>query len=403
MYSENTTHLKSILKSILFLIVIVGPVLASSSIANAASYYTVSVSGSTYTTKSPSGGVLYSGSNAASAINKAISSVPAGGAIYIYGGTYPISSQLVGFKNSVTITGDKTAILLATYTSTSYFFLWTGTSSSHTTGLSISNIVFDLNLKTPGIGIKWSNNVRISGIEIRNTIKSKGYNGLELVGTSGSLNTGISVTNSYIHNIYGSGIACAYTTDSTLSGNTFVDCAQYYPSGGAMHPDGGCQRFTITNNNISGRSDNDGIYMGSDRSMASGCVITGNIINLRLYGTGAGKHYAGSGIKIYCINSEVSGNTINWNGTPYVYGISEWGKNNVIKNNIISNAAVGFGDTTTYYSSGTSTISGNKISYCGIGLSLNQSGSTVTSNTLTKCSIPIQNYGRNSLSSNTIN
>jgi parallel beta-helix repeat protein len=402
MFSDMSGRQKTtLLKSILFIAVLLSATFSANSFANASTYYTVSASGSVFTTKNPSGSTLYSGSNAASAINKALSSVPSGGTVYIYGGTYPCSSQLVGTKSSITVTGDKTAIIQAS-ASMGYLFLWLGTSSSHVTGLKISNLVFDCNFRSAGLGLKWCNNCIINSVEIRNTVKTKGINGLEAIGTSSSPNIGITVTNSYIHNIYGSGIAAAYTTDSTISSNTFVDCAQYYPSGGAIHPDGGCQRFKITNNNISGRSDNDGIYMGCSSSFASGCIITGNTINLRLYGTGGGKYYAGSGIKVYTLGAEISGNTINWNGTPYVYGISDWGQSNIIKNNVINGAAVGIGDNKVYYSSGSRVITGNTISNCKIGISLTQSGSTVTYNTLTNDATPIQNYGSNKISGNTI-
>jgi hypothetical protein len=392
--------IKPILVATLLISVIFSGMSSTMQFASAASYYTVSVSGSTYTAKNPSGTVLYSGTSAASAIKKAVSSVPSGGTIYIYSGTYPCSSQILGSTNSVTITGDSTAVIKAT-ASMGYLFVWTGTSSKHLTAFTLSKIVFDGNLLSAGLSVKWVDNAQINGITIKNTAKRSYVNGMEIKGSSGSTVKGISVTGCIVTNIYASGVAMQYVTDSKISSNTFVDCAQYYPSGGAILGDAGCQRITAQYNNISGRSDNDGIYMGTQNSFASGCVITDNTINLRLYGKGGGAQYAGSGIKIYTLSSEVARNTIEWNDTPYVYGIQNYGTGNNIHDNKVSNSRVGIGCQSTFRTGG-STVTYNRISGCYKGIEVNQTGVYVASNTIIDCTTDLQVKSGNTVVSNTL-
>ena len=364
-------------------------------------YYTVSVSGSTFLTKSPSNVALYSGPSAASAINTALSSVNNGGAIYIKEGVYPISSTLSGGKSHVTITGDKTAIIKAS-TSMGYLFVWSGSENSHLTNFNLSNIVFEGDLLSAGINIKWCDSVEINGISVKNTKKTMYVDGLDIKGTSSSIVYDIVVKNSFISNVYGSGIAFDNVHNLLVDSNTFVDCAQVYPSGGAVLCNNGCQGVEIINNNVSGRSDNDGFYVGTSVSFTSNAIIKNNTINLRLYGTGGGSKLAGSGIKIYALNSELTGNTINWNGTPYVYGIMNWGMGNNIHDNTISNAKVGYGTQTAYYNAG-STVTGNVIFNCEKGMELLQTGSTVTHNIITNCTVSIQTVSGNYIADNTVN
>jgi hypothetical protein len=365
------------------------------------SYYTVSVSGSTFTTKNPSNIVLYSGPSAISAINMALSSVNSGGFIYIKEGLYPISSTISGGKSHITITGDKTAILKAS-TSMGYLFVWSGSSTSHLTNFTLSNICFDGNLLSAGVSVKWCDVVVVDGVTIKNTKKTMYVDGFDIKGTSGSAVSKVVVKNSNISNIYGSGVAFDYVQGLLVDNCDFVDCAQVYPSGGAVLCNNGCQGVVITNNNVSGRSDNDGFYVGTSVSFTSNAVIKNNRISLRLYGTGGGAKYAGSGIKIYALSSEVSGNIIDWNNTPYVYGVANWGMGNMIYNNTVANAHVGYGSQSSYYNGG-STVTYNRISGCNEGMEILQTGSTVTGNILTDCLIPFEVVSGNILSGNTVN
>ena len=394
-------RLTSVFISAILLAIITSGLTSNIHFAEAASYYTVSTNGTTFTAKSPTGTTLYSGSNAASAISKAISSVPVGGTVYIYGGTYPVSSQIFGYKNSVTVTGDSTAVIKATVTM-GYIFVWTGSSTKHLTGFKLTNIVFDGNLKSAGVSVKWVDNCVIQGVTVKNTAKRTTVSGFDIKGTSGSTVKGITVTGCKVSNIYASGVALSYVTDSKINSNTFVDCAQYYPSGGAVLGDAGCQRITIQYNNISGRSDNDGIYMGTSRSFASGCIITDNTINLKLYGTGGGQYLAGSGIKVYTLNSEIGRNTINWNNTPWVYGVQNWGMGNNVHDNKVTGARVGYGCLTGYYN-GKSTVTYNKIYTCYKGVDIEQKYSYVSGNVLTSCTIDLEIVSGNTVTGNTIN
>jgi hypothetical protein len=343
--------------------------------------YTIFNSGPDYVTKDSIGDTIYVGSSGSSAIQKAFDSVKPGQTILIKSAIYPITDTLTLTEDNVTITGEKYTILQAS-ADVGRIFLFTGTSTRHATGLTLNNLTFDCALTADGPRIKWCDRVTIIGVEIENTRKAQYINGLEIQGTSGSVITGATITDCYIHNIYGSGISITYSNDFTINNNTFVDCAQFYPSGGAIHADDGCQRITVQNNHISGRSDNDGIYLGTSRSFASGCIVTGNTINLRLYGSGGGAAFAGSGIKIYTLNSLVSRNTINWNDMPYVYGIEDWGRGNNIQDNIITNAHVGIGDFTDYYNTGNNRIVNNKISFSDNGIIVHQKGSVISKNIL---------------------
>jgi hypothetical protein len=399
MFEREHTFRKYFISALLLMLVS-GAAYSTSMPVFAAGAYTVTVSGLTYKAVSPSGSTLYSGTSASSAINKALSTVPSGGTVYINGGTYLISSQLVLRRSNVILTGDSSAVLKAT-SNVGYIFVCTGGSSSHLTGVKITNITFDGNLKSAGVSVKWVDGCVIQGVTIKNTAKRDLVNGLEIKGSSGSVVKGVTVTGCKISNIYASGVAMQYISDSKVLSNTFVDCAQYYPSGGAVLGDAGCQRITVQGNSISGRSDNDGIYMGTSRSFASGCVITGNTINLRLYGSGGGSQYAGSGIKVYTLNSEIGGNTINWNDAPYVYGVQNYGLGNNIHNNKIVDARVGIGCQKTYYN-GKSTVTGNTITGCYKGLEILQTGCVVTGNTITTCTVPLQTVSSVTLSSNTI-
>jgi parallel beta-helix repeat protein len=341
--------------------------------------FTVSLFESYYVTQNSTGNILYIGSSASSAIQKAFDSVNPNQTILIKSAKYQLTDPIKLGQNNVSIFGENGTILQAS-TEMGSIFSYSGTSNKHASGLNLIDIVFDGNLKSAGLSIKWSDSVMVEGVTVENTVKVRYNNGIDFFGTSGSVVKEITVRNCTIQNIYGSGIYFAYSTDCTMSNNTFVDCAQYYPSGGAIHADDGCQRFTIQNNDISGRSDNDGIYMGTSRYFASGCFISGNTISLRLYGAGGGAAYAGSGIKIYTINSEVTGNTINWNGTPYVYGISNWGQNNIIKSNRINNSYIGIGDNIGLYYNGKNIIIDNEIMFSDYGIMINQRGSLVSTN-----------------------
>ena len=363
--------------------------------------YTIFYAEKQYSTENSSGGRLYDGSSASAAIQRAFDLVSPGQTILIKSGEYNLTNPIELTQNTITVLGENGTILRATREMGSIFY-FAGNQSAHASGLTLENLIFDCNLIAAGPSIKWVDNSTINRVEVKNTKQKLLTNGLEIQGSTNSIIRGITVTLCTIHNIYGSGIAIEFITDSKISNNTLIDCAQYYPSGGAILANDGCKRITIQNNDISGRSDNDGIYLGTSRSFATECLVSQNNINLRLYGTGGGSKFAGSGIKIYALNSELTGNTINWNDTPYVYGISNWGLNNNIHNNTISNAHVGYGSQRTYYNGG-STVTSNKIIGCDEGMEILQRGSMITGNIITNCITPITAVSGNIISENIIN
>jgi hypothetical protein len=421
--ANQGSSIGSRIKSILIMAMLIGTIITAfqvvgpSSSANASISYSVTVykSGSTYYAATSAGKIITQGTSASTVINSALKSLTSGGTAYIQAGVYTLSSQLNVLNiSNVVITGDSGTILQASV-NMGNIFLFSGSSSRHVSGLTLSNLVFDCNLKTAGLNIKWCDKVTISGVEIKNTIKAKYVNGIEIQGSSGSIITGTTVTGCYIHNIYGSGLVLGYSTDAKVISNTFVDCAQVYPSGGAILGNDGCNRITIQNNNISGRTDNDGIYLGTQRSFASGCVVTGNkIIFSGLYNMGGGDYdprnpscYAGSGIKIYCISSEVAGNTINWNNAHYgtwpcyTYCIEDWGASYNIHDNILSNAKIGIAlFSVSGFPTGSNTLKANQITGCVYGFDISQSGNTITGNTLINCKTLYNNLARCTLTAN---
>jgi hypothetical protein len=368
----------------------------------------VNVTGSTFYATNPSKAVLYSGTSAASALQAAFNAVGSGQTIYIKGGTYPISTQIHGSRAGVTITGDKTAIIKASATM-GYMFLWTGDS------FTLKNIVFDGGRTTAwpdtgasgysaGPAIQHCSHVIVDGITVQNTRRTppvppapvqKGVDGLILQGASGSLVTDYEIKNSRFSNIWGSGIAAAYITHLNIHDNTFVDCAQWYPIGGAAYVGDVVSYIDITRNDVSGHTDNDGFYVGTSSNFATNVLIAHNDIDIQLYAKGGGDShpenpggYAGSGIKIYGSGGEITGNTVNWNnahynGWPvYVYGIEDWGAGVNIHDNTVSNAKVGIG---TMAVSGKPT--GNNI---------------IRNNRITGCITPIDDSGGNTVSGNII-
>jgi hypothetical protein len=74
------------------------------------SSYTVSVSGSIFTTKDPSGSQLYSGSSATTAIQTAINAASSGDTIHLNPATYTLSSTING-KNGVNLLGETGVII----------------------------------------------------------------------------------------------------------------------------------------------------------------------------------------------------------------------------------------------------------------------------------------------------
>jgi parallel beta-helix repeat protein len=220
--------------------------------------------------------------------------------------------------------------------------------------------------------------------------------------------TGMTVRNCYIHNTYWSGIAAAYMTDSFIEHNTFVDCAQIFPSGGAIAPQIGCDRMTLRYNNISGGTDNDGIYAGMSGYFITGDVITDNVINIHINPTNWNNDpkLAGSGIHIYSLGSEIARNTLTWTANGYeVYtgGIELWGSGDNVHDNTVSGFKYGIGSQNGFKSTGHHTITLNHVNSCTYGIYLLQSGSTITGNTLTGCTTSIDDYyGTNTVSGNTI-
>jgi hypothetical protein len=380
--------------------------------------FTVSVSGSTYYVKDPSGSnTPYT--SAASAIQAALNAVGTGQTIYIKGGTYPITSGLSGGKNDVTIDGDKTAVIKAT-TQVNRMLLWQGSASAHIHGFTLKNVVFDANLLTTNaVAVKYSDNSLIDGIEVRNTAKVQYAEGIDIIGT-GSPVTGMTVRNCYVHNTYYAGIALSDVTDSLIEYNNFMDCSQIMQSGGAISPQIGCDRVTIRYNNITGRTDNDGIYIGSGGNPVSGVIITDNFINISIYPDywNNDPSMAGSAIHAYTSTGcEFARNTITWNAVVggvsypvYTAGIENWGTNANIHDNTVTGFKYCIGsqyyisNSVVYYTTvGNHVITKNHLISCINGIYLLQSGSTVTGNTLTGCTTPIYNAGGNTVSGNTIN
>jgi len=363
--------------------------------------YTITSSGSQYITEDIEGKIRYNGASASSAIQTAFDLVIPSQTILIKSAIYNLTEAITISKDNITINGEKGTILKASKELGS-ILTSQGNQTNHIVGLTLENLSFDCSLKAAGPSFKWIDNSTFSNIQISNTKQTKLTNGLEVQGSAKSIIRGITITGCYINNIYASGIAIEFITDSKIDNNTLIDCAQYYPSGGAILANDGCQRITVQNNKISGRSDNDGIYLGTSVSFAKECLISGNMINLRLFGTGGGAKFAGSGIKVYALNSELRENTIDWNGTPNVFGISNWGMGNNIHNNTISNADIGYGSQKTYYNGG-STVTDNRINGCNKGMEILQKGSLVTRNTITDCRVPISAVYGNTVNGNIIN
>ncbi|MCX6820847.1 MAG: right-handed parallel beta-helix repeat-containing protein [Candidatus Aenigmarchaeota archaeon] len=408
------------------------PTTTTTTLPSASNTYTVLVSGSTYTSKNPSGSTIYSGTLAASAIQSALNSVGTGQTVYIKSGTYPINLPLSGGKNGVTITGDMTTIIKAN-AEMGYMFLWTGSSGTHLNTFHLNNIIFDGGRTTAwpdtgttglsaGPAIEYVDHVIVDGITVQNTKRNpptKGADGLILQGATGVPVTDYEVKNSHFSNIYGSGIAAAYITHLNIHDNVFVDCAQWYPIGGAVYAGDEVGYVTLSNNDISGHTDNDGIYVGTSRSAATNVLITQNTINIQLYGMGGGDThpenpggYAGSGIKLYGTGGEISSNTINWNNAHfsnstvswpvYVGGIGLWGNGTNVHDNIVSNSKYGIESWNGVTSVGNHVITSNQVSGCTYGIYLLQTGSTVTGNTLSGCGTPVYNAGGNTVSGNAI-
>jgi parallel beta-helix repeat protein len=104
--------------------------------------YTVSVSGSTYTAKNPSGGTLYSGSSATTAIQTAINAASTDETVLIKSGTYSITST-ISAKSGVKITGEGNPTFDVTHVYTAI-----GYSGSFTNSRSVTSAVKGLNTAT---------------------------------------------------------------------------------------------------------------------------------------------------------------------------------------------------------------------------------------------------------------
>jgi parallel beta-helix repeat protein len=380
--------------------------------------YTVFIQNSRFVAKAPSGSVLYNGTSAASAIQAAFSAVGTGQTVYISAGTYPISSQVKGSRSGVTVTGDKGAIIKASATM-GYMFLWAGSETSHLTSFYLSNIVFDggrttswpdisTNGLAAGPAIEYADHVVVDGITVQNTKRNpptKGADGLILQGASGAPVSDYEIRNSRFTNIYGSGIAASYITKMNIHDNTFYDCAQWYPIGGAVYVGDEASYITVSKNHISGHADNDGIYLGTSRNPATNVLVFQNNISLLLYDKGGGDYdinnpdkYAGSGIKLYGTGGEISYNTVNWNNAHYpgweVYtvGIGLWGTGTNAHHNTVSNTKYGIASWKGP-DAGNHAISYNTVSACSHScVYLAQSGCTVSNNVFSGCS-PTVGYG----------
>ena len=341
--------------------------------------YTLSVSGTTFTVKNPSGAILYSGIDSQVALSTLISNVPSGGIGYINAGTYPQISGHTISKN-ITLDGDKTAIIQRIGTTTNPMLLVTSDN------ITIKNIKLFANLiASTGISSK-TNYLTIDGVEIKDTSQTIQWaHGISCNNSAAAPKKGLIVRNCYIHNIRFSGVCGLYTTDSLIEKNIFEDCAQLYPSGGSVAMQDGCNNVTIQDNVMQGRTDNDGAYLGQQTHWITGVKFLRNKMNLKLYHPGGTQaNTAGCGLKLYG-TGVIEDNEIDWNSSLYIVGISAWGANCTINNNIVKNSKYGIAGFSGLSGQGSHTITNNQLINDTTGIYLEQSGCKGGGNVFTNC------------------
>jgi len=326
--------------------------------------YSIFMSGSTVEAENcATGAVVYSGTDAATVINDAISALsPSGGRVFIESGTYTISTTIGTYSasnNNIELYGQGNATILQAAT----------------------------NLNSDVIGVYNANGWYIHDLQVNGNRANQngagqggGYDGIELYNSSNGV-----VEHNYVHDVKTVGIYLSGTNDKTLDNlvvNSNANGIQVY----------GYSNYLIEDNTINGASDVGISISGMSATQTiSGVVCEGNIItNINLdvspYGVNSGdgiitgdNGIAGNGIaggNITISNNYidvayvgmwisqtqgviVSGNTIiptattGWGaGIAIGEADEEPTENALIESNLISSASTGI----YIYSSATSTV-----------------------------------------------
>lgn len=281
------------------------------------------------------------GEDDGSIINSAIDSLGSGGTLELTEGNYILSIGILISKSDVTISGKGTSTIFKTNSSSSSLVLF-GNSSTATTGITIKNILIDGSDRSTGIDLSSTNNVNLSGVEIKNT-----WITLRLTGVKNSIVNGCKI---HDNTLVGSGINVgSLNMDNVSEGVIISDCLIFNNNQGIAF--GGVKHCKV-NNCVIYSNEQHGIDLGQTKNS----LVTNN--NIYSNGYISGTDYAGIYVENDSDDNNIQGNTIRRHESPQspTYGIRL--ADSTCNGNIVSN--------NDCYQGGTSTANGG-ISDAGTG------------------------------------
>lgn len=295
------------------------------------------------------GAVDYSGSDAATVINAALSAMTSGGELFVKAGTYDLSSSIyLHNRQNILITGEGGSTILSasgTYEAVIYLL---GSSNSTIQNLTINGDQSSYDVK--GISLAASDHITISNVTVQNCLEGgilSYQGGYEKILNSRSLGNGAAGSQAG----YGSGIDLDSSSFSLISGN--VVASNYRIGIWATGTSATTYGYLITNNTVydNGASPptTAGIQVGTSNGAVNNSTISNNIV----------EYNQQVGIWLYKANGNlVTGNTIYHNGNAGI-SIHAATRNQIQENNVHQNG--GWAGIIFDANSNNNLITGNQV------------------------------------------
>jgi parallel beta-helix repeat protein len=335
--------------------------------------YVISVDGNKIRALNGITGVVdYSGSDAATVINAALSAMTSGGELFLKAGTYSLSSPIyLPNRRNILITGEGNSTILSAAGKYEAVIYLLGTSNSTIQNLAINGNESSYDAK--GISMAASDHVTVRNVVVQNCLEGGilsyqgGYHkilnsrivgngaagsrsgfgsGIDLDSSSFSLISGNVVASNYNIGIWATGTS-ATTYGYLITNNTVYDNGAAPPTTAGIQL--GTSTLTVYNstisNNIVEYNHQDGIWL----YQANGNLVTGNTVyhngdtgismhtatGNRIQGNNVDQNggYAGIGLGVNSNNNLITGNNVSANTNYGIYFADATNAGNIIENN----------------------------------------------------------------------